>query len=311
MTSKSILIIGSTGFIGSALSKYIRMLGHTVTSINLHHSTGHADGDASLAIDLLNPKACQSLCGHRFQYVFNCAGYVDHTGYFTGGKKAFDQHFTLVKNLVDHLNWDSIESFVQIGSSDEYGAQAAPQHEAMREQAISPYSCGKSLATHFLQMLASTEALPIQIARLFLVYGPGQKPNRFLPQIIQSCLAKQSFDVSAGEQLRDFLYIDDAVQGLYQCALYKDAFGEVFNIASGRAVQLRDMIHQVQQLVGAGQPNFGARAYRKGENMALFADIDKAKQCLNWQPKVDLAQGLADTIAWYKTQQDKQTQEVA
>jgi|OM-RGC.v1.014421488 Nucleoside-diphosphate-sugar epimerases len=214
MISKPILIIGSNGFIGQGLSKHLSELGHQVFSINSRLSVS----DSNLSVNLLDSDACEILCEYQFQYVFNCAGYVDHAGYFSGGSDVFDQHFTLVKNLVDHLNWDCIESFVQVGSSDEYGSQPAPQHEEMREQSISPYSCGKSLATHFLQMLARTEGLPIQIARLFLVYGPGQKANRFLPQLIKSCLQNDSIDVSAGEQMRDFLYIDDAVSGLIKCS---------------------------------------------------------------------------------------------
>lgn len=241
------------------------------------------------------------LAGKQFEYVVNCGGYIDHRSYFSGGRNVIDAHFEGLLNLLDVLDRDCLKRFVQIGSSDEYGAAAAPQAEDTREAPISPYSMAKTAATHFLQMLWRTDALPAVTLRLFLAYGPGQSKQRFLPQVIEGCLQDRSFPVSEGEQLRDFCYVDDVVEGML-CALDAPAAcGRVINLASGTPLTLRRVVEQVRAMVGRGQPQFGQLAYRKGENMALWADVRLAGKLLGWAPRVSLEEGLARTIEYYRS----------
>ena len=183
-------------------------------------------------------------------------------------------HFNGTINLINCINKDSLRSFIQIGSSDEYGANVAPQNESQRESPISPYSFAKTTTTHFLQMLYRTEQFPVVILRPFLVYGPGQ----------------------GMEQLRDFCFISDFVRSIFSSIDNTKAFGEVINIASGEPISIKDVVTKIQNIVATGSPQFGKAAYRDGENMELYADITKAKKLLNWQPKISLEEGLRKTI---------------
>ena len=168
---------------------------------------------------------------------------------------------------------NKLKRFVQIGSSDEYGNAPAPQNEKMREQPISPYSLAKVASTHFLQMLYRSENFPAVTLRLFLTYGPGQDVKRFLPQIIQGCLNNADFPTSAGEQIRDFCFVEDAVRAVTQALTVPEAIGEVFNVASGEQVKIRTMIEIVCALTGSGKPLYGEVPYRPGENMELLSLI--------------------------------------
>tara|TARA_Y100000294_G_C8258488_1_gene217768 strand:- start:14 stop:505 length:492 start_codon:yes stop_codon:yes gene_type:complete len=159
---------------------------------------------------------------------------------------------------------------------------------------------GKVAATHFLQMLHRTEDFPAITLRLFLTYGPGQDQHRFFPQIIKGCLEGRSFPTSAGEQLRDFCYIQDTVNTIFSSFSSHSALGEVINIASGQPVSVRHMIETVVELIGDGKPEFGEIAYRRGENMELYADVSKARKLLGWEPKISLEDGLSKTIKWVK-----------
>ena len=132
-----------------------------------------------------------SLRGKVFDYVINLGGYINHANFSNGGSEVYDVHFNGVRNLVDCLNKSNLKGFVQIGSSDEYGNNSAPQLETQREAPISPYSCAKVASTYFLQTLYKTEKFPAVILRPFLVYGPGQGEERFIPQIIKGCLNNQ------------------------------------------------------------------------------------------------------------------------
>ena len=294
---------GGGGFIGRALIKKLVSVGARVVDLSRREKV---DDDPAHGVEGLNSNVCKrddlkkALAGRSFEYVFNAAGYIDHSTYLEGGRGVVDVHYTGVLNLLDQVFTPSLKKFVQIGSSDEYGNAAAPQKEDMREAPISPYSAAKTAATHLVQALSRTENFPGTVVRFFLVYGPGQDENRVIPQIIRGCLEDKIFPASYGEQLRDFCYIEDVVNGLLQAAVCPKAVGEVFNIASGRPVSIRSVIEQVVALTGKGKAEFGKHPYRPGENMSLYADISKAERELGWRPETSLEEGLKKTIEYYR-----------
>ena len=302
-TAPRLLVVGGRGFIGRHVVARARRDGWTVTSLSRRAVEAPGADAAELTVDATDAVALRAALaaapgGARFDYVVNCGGYIDHRPFSNGGRAVFAAHFDVVLHLLDAIDRAALRGFVNVGSSDEYGNAPAPQHEGLREAPIAPYSLGKMAATQLLQMLHRTEGLPASTVRLFLAYGPGQDRARFLPQIIAGCLADQEFPTSAGEQQRDFCYIDDVVEGIVAALVTPAAAGGVFNIASGRAVTIRTIIERVRAIVGRGRPTFGAIAYRPGENMALVADVSRAREVLGWTPQVSLEDGLARTIAW-------------
>lgn len=297
-----LLVVGGNGFIGRHVVAHAVGLGWEVTSLTLRPSGGaHPVGVRTAVGDVADLPALRSALGNgAFEYVVNCGGYVDHTLFSKGGRALLGAHFEGVLNLVEILDREVLRSFVNFGSSDEYGNSPAPQVETQREAPISPYSLSKMAATHFLQMLWCTEGFPSTTLRPFLVYGPGQGVQRFLPQIIRGCLDGRSFPTSEGRQLRDFCYIQDMIDAVFVSFDCPAARGEVVNVASGQPVSIRQMIETVRRLTGQGEPRFGEIAYRPGENMALYANIAKAGSLLKWAPKVSLERGLESTIQWIR-----------
>ena len=141
-------------------------------------------------------------------------------------------------------------------------------------------------------MMYKTQRFPVVILRLFLVYGVGQKNNRFIPQVIDGCIKKNSFPASAGKQLRDFCYIDDVVKSILLSLKSTKSHGEIINIASGNPIYIKNVVNTIVDKIGLGKPNFGKIRYRNLENMKLYADISKAKKFLNWRPVISLDKGL-------------------
>lgn len=300
-TRGSLLVAGAGGFIGRSVASRAAALGLDVTALSLGGAS--SPGMTTIAADVTRPDALRSaLAGHRFDYVINLAGYIDHSGLFSGGRAVFEQHFSGLINLLECTRHEDLRGFVQVGSSDEYGDLSAPQSEDLREAPISPYSLAKMAATHLVEMLWRTERFPARAARLFLVYGPGQATDRFIPQLIRGALSGERFPVSAGEQLRDFCYVEDIADGLLALLHCDAANGQCLNLASGQPVSIRTVIDKVVQSVGGGNPEFGVIPYRAGENMALHADTGRARQLLGWSPTVALDDGLARTIRWYREQ---------
>ena len=165
----------------------------------------------------------------------------------------------------------------------------------------SPYAIAKLASTKFLQMLYKTEKYPTNILRFFLVYGPCQDENRILPQVIKGCLKNKKFNVSSGNQLRDFCYIDDAVRAIILALKSKKSSGEIFNIGNGKPKKIKKIIIRICKIIGGGKPQFGKIKYRKDENMKLYPNIKKAKTNLKWKPRVDFNKGLKLTIQSYKS----------
>lgn len=300
-----LLVVGGNGFIGRHIIRHALTLGWSVVSLSLSLRPDRQDFSVVqyVSADISNDIALKEALGDaNFQYVVNCGGYIDHTLFFKGGRRVFDTHFLGVLNLVECLNRDVLESFVNIGSSDEYGNNPAPQVESQREMPISPYAMGKVAATLFLQALHRTEQFPATTLRLFLTYGPGQDDFRFLPQIIKGCLEGRSFPTSSGHQLRDFCFIQDTVDAIFATLCSNKCRGEIINIGSGRPISIRQMIETVRRLIGKGTPRFGEIAYRPGENMELYADITKAQALIGWRPNVSLEIGLDKTIRWVQSQ---------
>ena len=295
----NLLIVGGTGFVGLNVARKALQEGYKITIISKKKPSllKRLENVEYISVDIRNKKSLfAKLKNKSFNHVVNLGGYVDHSDYFNGGSDVFDSHFNGTVNLVRCVNSINLLSFIQIGSSDEYGDNKAPQKESQREKPISPYSSAKVAATHFLQMIYKTKKFPVIILRLFLVYGVGQKNNRFIPQVINGCIKKISFPVSAGNQLRDFCYIDDIVKAILLSLNNKKSHGEIINIASGKPTYIKKVVNSIIKKVGFGKANFGKIKYRALENMELYADISKARKFLKWRPTIRLDQGLKLTI---------------
>jgi nucleoside-diphosphate-sugar epimerase len=298
-----LLVVGGAGFIGQHVVKKALGKGFNITvlSKNDHNTIDKLDGVTYLTADIRHKVSLLTILEDKvFEYVINLGGYVDHANYSSGGDEVYDVHFNGVRNLVDCLDKSKIKGFVQIGSSDEYGNNPAPQFETQREAPISPYSCAKVASTYFLQTLFKTEKFPAVVLRPFLVYGPGQGEERFIPQIIKGCMSNQKFPASKGEQLRDFCFIDDFVRAVFSALDNDDVHGDVINISSGKPISIKNIVDMIVDIIGFGQPQFGQIAYRDGENMTLYANIDKAEKLLGWRPSISLQKGLEETIKWAK-----------
>lgn len=300
--SARLLVVGGTGFIGRNLVRRAVRQGYSTVVLSLNEPIAEQkiEGAEYFQADITDLyKLRVQLKNWGFEYIVNLSGYIDHCGFLEGGGNVIESHFLGVQNLLQTVEWSELKRFVQIGSSDEYGNLSAPQSEDMREEPISPYSFAKLASTQLLQMLYRTKKFPAVILRLFLVYGIGQDEKRFLPQIIRGCNSNAVFAVSAGEQLRDFCYIDDITDGIMRALVHDEVNGEVINLASGNPIAIRDVVNLVQKKIGQGSPDFGKVPYRIGENMILYADISKSKELLDWSPKIDIEKGISMIVDHY------------
>ena len=295
---KRLLIIGGTGFLGYHIIKEAKKRNFKITSISLRNPKlkRFHKGITYIKADISNFEILRKKIIKKFDYVINAGGYGLHPDFGKKGNTLIKNHFGGLKNVLKIIETKKVKKFIQIGSSAEYGKAKSPFKENVKCFPNTPYSIAKLASTNVLLNLYLNENFPVTICRLFQVYGPKQDENRIIPFLIKNCKINKKFFTTSGKQFCDFCYIDDVVKAIFKILFSKKTNGEIINIGSGKPTQIKKIIYMVRKIIGKGQPIFGALKYKKNTNMRNFPDIRKAKEQLNWHPKVKLLDGLKKTI---------------
>ena len=138
------------------------------------------------------------------------------------------------------------------------------------------------------------------ILRPYQIYGPYQKFDRLIPQVIKNCLDNKNFDCTEGSQLRDFLYVDDFINLFKKNFKKKKIESGIYNVGSGKPIKVKDVVNKINLIIGKGKPNFGKIKMRKDEISSLYPNINKLKKKLKWAPKTNFNLGIKKTIKFYK-----------
>ena len=139
-----------------------------------------------------------------------------------------------------------------------------------------------------------------------LIYGPGQSTDFLIPALIESLLADRAFPLSEGRQRRDLLHIDDLVTAMLAASTTDGLGGEVINVATGIARQIRTVARAIGRMLGRSHLlEFGELPERPNDIMDLRGDASKAGRLLGWRPIIPLAHGLAETIEWHRARVER------
>jgi len=293
----NILIVGGTGFIGYHLAKKSLKKGWHVTSISSKppKKIRYLPKVKYILCDITQKKSLKNAIRKHFKYVVNLGGYVDHSN----NKKTFESHYIGCKNLTEIFLKKIPTAFIQIGSSIEYGNAKSPQKENVSCNPKSIYGQAKLLSSKLLINLFKKQKFPSTVLRLYQAYGPRQDLNRFIPIIISGCIKNKKFPCYKGNQLRDFLHVNDAVDAMIKSLTNKNARGEIINIGSGKPRKIKNIIENIKKILKGGYPLFGRIKLRKDEILKVYPNINKAKNKINWRPKISFERGLKSTIKFY------------
>jgi dTDP-glucose 4,6-dehydratase len=206
-------------------------------------------------------------------------------------------------SLLEALDQVGYERFLNFGTSEIYGDIPAPFREDAIVNPISPYAVSKYAAERFCRMFHRSYGWPLVMIRPFNAYGPGQTPDRVIPEIIARALRGDELAMTQGRQTREFNYVEDLADGFVRAALAPNVEGEVINIGCGEDISMRDLATTILDLMGNPiTPQFGALPERPAEIMEMRCDNTKAKTLLGWEPAHSLEDGLRKTIDWYRTE---------
>jgi nucleoside-diphosphate-sugar epimerase len=304
------LVTGGAGFIGSHLSEEIARRGHRVRvadslitgkRANLDHIPGVEFMEGDLAELEFAKKAAEG------------CDYVLHQAAIPSVPRSVKDPITSNRANVDAtLNMlvaardAGVKRLVFAASSSAYGdTPTLPKHEQMPTNPLSPYALQKVVGEQYLQMFTKLYKLETVSIRYFNVFGPRQDPTSPYSGVISvfatALLENRSPKIYGdGKQTRDFTYVANVVDGVLRACDAPNASGEVINVATGGRISLNDLFYAMRDVVGGNlEPTYAEP--RQGDVRDSQADIRKAKDLLGYTPTVSFEDGLARTIAWYRS----------
>ncbi len=301
MQAASVLVTGATGFIGQSLVRQLLKLEARVTCLVREDSPDVLnDAVSTIRIKKFDTESVTSALQEvSFEYVFHLASYgvnPENSDVMEMLRANVDGTVAL---LVAAQKWP-LKRFIFTGSCAEYGT--VPYSSFVDEKyplnPLTLYSASKVAAGTYAKTYAEQFKLPFVWLRLFGVYGPGEASYRLMPYLINLLSKKESVDLSPGEQMRDFLYISDVVSALIAAATSPTLQQAIYNICSSDPIAVCEVARAIAKNMNCDMSllGFGKRNYRAGEVMWLVGDNAAFKRDTDWQPKVNMSQGICEMI---------------
>ena len=302
LNNNSVLVTGSSGFIGRHLCEYLSKQGINVIALSRNGHCKKLVETEQYALDLRDQIKVRELIQYiKPRYVVHLAAVKERNVAASEYRLVYDGNWQSSFNLIEACQEvGTLRRFVFLGSTDEYGIQAPPFVESAREAPTTSYGLSKLAVTQLLQTFARSCDFPAVILRPTLVYGPNQGLEMFLSAMIQSLVCGKRFAMTKGEQTRDYVYVDDLIAAIIAALTANyEVYGQLINISSGIPLRIKDLALIVARLAGDETGcllDFGARDYRQGEAMEYWSTNNLAKALLNWRPFISLEEGLRRTI---------------
>jgi len=317
--SKSVLITGGAGFIGSNLCEYFLQKGYRVTCLD-NFATGHRyniapflsnDNFTLLEGDIRDLETCKKAVTD-IDYVLHQAALGSVPRSINDPITSNEVNVSGFLNMLVAARDAGVKRFVYAASSSTYGdSESLPKVEETIGKPLSPYAITKYVNELYADIFAKTYGLETIGLRYFNVFGRRQDPNgayaAVIPKFVLQLVKHESPIINGdGNYSRDFTYIDNVIQmnELAMTTENPEALNTVYNTAFGDRTTLNDMVHYLKVYLSEFDPAIADVAVVHGPNRLgdiphSLASIDKARKLLNYNPEFSFQQGLKAAVAWY------------
>lgn len=294
-----VLITGGAGFIGTALANRFVEMGYQVRVLDdlsagepseLHDDVLFSRGDVRD-----RPKLWTIL--HNIDCVFHLAARVSVPESVLYPREYNDVNVAGTVSVMEAMRDVGVKRVVLASSGTVYGEQPnQPVKESVRPNPEVPYAVSKIAAEYYVATLGELYGIETVALRIFNAYGPRQPlpPSHapVIPLFMRQVLTGGSIVLfGGGAQSRDLIYIDDVVDALVEAATAPNVNREIINVGSGREVSIRKLLQHIEQAIG-WQANVIENAGQDGGISRLVADIELAREKLDFRPKIDIERGL-------------------
>lgn len=313
----STLITGGAGFVGSHLAK-IFSAEYDSPIVCLDNFNNYYDPALKRAnaeriskipqVEVVEGDFCdfeamdQLFAKHKFEYVI-------HLGAYAGVRASVQmpavyQHNNVggTLSLLEAVRKHPVKRFVNTSSSTVYGTGAGIPfvEDAPLGIPASPYGATKRAAELMCFTYHALHGIPALTVRPFSVYGPGLRPDLALTIFTKAIESGTSFPLFGdGSIRRDFTHVSDICAGLISCLSANDAVGEAINLGHSDPIEMRVIIELIEKSLDK-KANIDRQPERPEDLPITFANLDKAKNLLGYQPKVEIADGIQEFCDWYR-----------
>jgi UDP-glucose 4-epimerase len=315
LEGKRILITGGAGFIGTTLARRLVGANEVVAFDNLHRNTlagselAQQPGFTFLEGDVLD--------GDALKAVARGVTHIVHAAAIAGVDTVRESPVrTMRVNTIGTYNaleaglaaQATLERLVEFSTSEVFGTHAINAREGSVTtigsvgEARWTYAVSKLAGEHMAHAYHDELGLPSVTVRPFNVYGPGQVGGGAIRAFIEAALAGNDLTIHGdGSQIRAWCYVDDMVEALLLCLERPEAVGQAFNVGNARStVTIYDLAQRIKRISGCpGEIVFRPLHYADVE--IRIPNVEKARELLGFEAKVDLDEGLARTIDWYRS----------
>lgn len=212
-------------------------------------------------------------------------------------------NFETTFNTLDFARKNNIKRFVFASSRETYGNSEKVVHsenEVYIQNCESPYTASKIGGEALVHAYQQCYGINFITFRFSNVYGMYDDSDRVIPLFIRLTKEDKDLTVFGREKLLDFTYIDDCISGVLKAINnFKKAQNDTYNIGSGKGTSILEIARLIQKFMKS-QNKIVIKENRTGEVVKFIADISKAKQKFNYQPKTNILEGIKKSIAWYK-----------
>lgn len=306
---RRVLVTGAHGFLGSHLTAALLEGGYDVTILrregsDLRRIRHLADRITPVTADLRDQDQVYSAVRTaRPDTILHLAAYyaVEHTPAQISVMADTNVRGTMA--LLEAARREETPLLVNTSTCTVYREQETPRAETDPVAPQNLYDLTKVQAEEACRFYRNRFGVPVVTLRIFPPYGPGDNERRLIPSLIRHLQRGESPPLTSGSQRWDFVHARD-IAAAYLAVLAapeRALSGEVFNVATGDARTVREVVEQVRALVGSATPlRWGAVPHRRNEVWLNSGNAEKIRSMLGWEPRVPLAGGLAETVAWFR-----------
>ena len=314
LQGKRVLITGGAGFIGTTLARLLVADNEVVALDNLHRDALSGTDLAEHSNftfqqgDILDADLVRELA-HGVTHIVHCAAIAGVDTVLESPVRTMRVNLIGTYNVLDaaHATQSTLERLVDFSTSEVFGTHAYRVEETHVTSGGSvgearwTYAVSKLAGEYFAHAYFDEYGLPVTTVRPFNVYGPGQVGVGAIHNFTVRALAGDDLVIHGdGAQIRAWLYVDDMVDALLRVLEREEAVGETFNVGNARStVTVLDLAQRIKRLT-ASESEVVFRPLHYTDVEIRIPNVDKARRLLDFDAKVDLDEGLARTIAWYR-----------
>ena len=300
LSRKRVAVTGATGFIGTALLKALHGAGaELIAVVGKGRRTAVLDTLPFPVQLIVADDVCrmgEAIRAAEPHFVVHLSAHVSTERSYSSLAQTLEWNLLSTINVLTACAQTGVQRVILMGSTEEYGQNAAPFDPHLALDPPSPYAASKAAQTAYARMFHNTFGLETVILRPTVVYGPGQSQRMLISMVMEALAAGRPIDVTEGKQTRDFVYVDDVVDSILLGLVTPGLEGDVWNVGSGEVVTVRDCLERIERITGVeGLVLYGVRPYIDREIFRYESEVYRTYGILQWRPQVLLDEGLRRT----------------